>query len=129
MHFYFIFLHFSFVTSFSTKLNFITLNIPISILLFSITFLITKITTLHQLFIYLFSKIQKKHYFSQIHTKYTFHSYFISFPTNCASRFFFTYNTSSLFYTSSFTTKNPPKKSQKNSFFTKIPNYPFLLPT
>jgi len=68
----------------------------------------------------IFFQNSKKHYLSQIHTKYTFHSHFISFPTNCASRFFFTYNTSSLSYTSSYTTKNPPKKSLKTHFSQKF---------
>jgi len=46
--------------------------------------------------------------------------HFISFSTNCASRFFFTYNNSSLSNTSPLTTKNHPKKSFKNSFFAKF---------
>jgi len=121
-------LHFYFVTSFSRKLNFITLN-------FSIIFPTTEITTLHFCFIIIFKKItifkskfKKTLTFTNSH-KMHISLHFISFSTICASKNIFTYNTSSLSYTSSLTTQNPQKKVTKNSYFTKIPNYPFLLPT
>jgi len=44
----------------------------------------------------------------------------ISFTTNCASRFFYTHNTSSQSKTSSFTTKNHQKKVSKTNFLQKF---------
>jgi len=97
----------------------------------SITFLTTKITTLHICFIIFKNhKIQKKK--KTNFDKFTQTEHFTSisflFTTNCASKIFFTYNGSPLFNTSSLTTKNYPKKSQKTHSLQKFQTtYPFLL--
>ena len=128
----FIFYVFYFVTSFSRKLNFIIPNIPISIPLISITFLITKNHKLHTILFYYFQS-HKIHF-----QKFKENTNFNKFTQNA-------YFTLILFLSpqivhldsSSHITPHhypthhdsPPKiikKVPKTHFFCKIPNYHFL---
>ena len=130
MHiFIYLFSHFYFVTSLSRKLNFITTNISIPIHFISIAFLITKITTLHQLlfiFILLFfskfknSKNNKFHKFTQ-NTRFT--------PTSFLSPQFVHLESSSHITPHHYPTHHhSPPKSHKKLIFHKNSKLPFLTP-
>jgi len=116
----FLFSHVYFITSFSKKLNFITTNISIPIHLIFIAFLITKITTLHQLlFIFIllfFFKIQKNTNFQ----KFTQNTYFT--PTSFLSSQFVHLKSSSHITPHHYPThhQSPPKILQKTHFSQKF---------
>jgi len=127
--FYLFFSHIYFITSFSRKLNFITLNSSISIPFIFIIFLITKITTLHQLlFIFIllfFSKFKNNFH------KFTQNTHFT--PTSFLSPQFVHLESSSHITHHHYPTHHhsPPKilqKSHKKLIFHKNSKIPFLTP-
>jgi len=134
MHFLFYFFsHFYFFFSFSRKLNFFTPNIPISIPLISITFLITNFTPfcfiIFKVTKFIFKNSKKNTNFG----KFTRNAHFthISFLSPQIVHLVSSSHATTHHYpTHHHSSPKIIQKSPKNSFFfAKIPNYSFLLPT